>query len=205
MPGVSTEMKNTLGKSLTDLDTVTVPKIERTIKKIKDEKHKDSSEVATLATLKASIVTLKGRQTNLAVGGLDDKRYQELRTAIAKALTDGKKILNKVTAESVAKDPNAWKASVETVSGKEVDFSPYNSTFQGVLQKIVASKGGGHHGLVKLANGKEYLHWVSGSERIFGAYTGGKFKFAGYGRHGGSNSTYKVTLLEGGSTTVETS
>ena len=104
---------------------------------------------------------------------------------------------------------NEWKTKVIDKNGAEIDFSHpglNDATLQGVLKKIVQDAGKGHHGNVTMAgNHGSCLHWVSGSNRIFGTWNNGKLTLIGTGLHGGTNSTYNVNLYLGGSTTARTS
>ena len=104
---------------------------------------------------------------------------------------------------------NEWKAKVIDKNGKEVDFSQpglRDATLQGVLKKIVEDGGKGHHGSVTMAGSHgSCLHWVSGSNRIFGTWNHGKLTLIGLGLHAGTSSTYNVNLYLGGSTTARTS
>ncbi len=103
---------------------------------------------------------------------------------------------------------NEWKAKVIDKNGADVDFthpSLRDATLQGVLKKIVEDAGKGHHGNVTMAGSNgSCLHWVSGSNRIFGSWANGKLTLVGVGLHAGTNSTYNVTLYLGGSTTART-
>jgi hypothetical protein len=203
MPGVSDQMKNSIGVTLTKISTVTIPKINIAIKKVTDLTGGDSADTANLATLKEQLETLAERHKNLAVGGLDDKRYQTLRADIQKAQLAATKMLGRVQREYTSATANAWKAAVVKPNGDAVDLSHYTTTMQGVFKKIVQSHGGYDHGDVKLASGGTCKHWVSGSERIFGKWASNKFTLLGTGRHTGTdNSKYKVDLVAGGSTTA---
>jgi hypothetical protein len=206
MPGVSTEMKKSLGTTLTNLNKVTIPKLDTAAKKIDDLTGTASVDAANLTKLKATLKTLGERQENLDVGGLDDKRYQTLRADINKAQTEATKMLGRLQREYTAAGANAWKAAVRKPNGQQVDLGDYDSTLQGVLKKIVQAKGGGHHGNVTMANGTTCLHWVSGAIRIFGRYNNNQLTLIGTGRHSGKgNANYKVDLVAGGSTTAQTS
>lgn len=206
MPGVSTEMKNSLGKTLTTLTKVTVPKLDTAAKKIDDLLGTPSVDAGNLDKLKDSLKELAERQKNLAVGGTEDKRYQTLRADINKAQTEAAKMLGRLQREYTSATANAWKAAVRKPNGQPVDVSDYDSTLQGVLKKIVQAKGAGHHGNVTMANGTTCLHWVSGAIRIFGKYQNNQLVLIGTGRHSGKgNANYKVDLVAGGTTTAQTS
>ena len=113
MPGVSTEMKNSLGKTLTTLTKVTVPKLDTAAKKIDDLLGTPSVDAGNLDKLKETLKELAERQKNLAVGGTEDKRYQTLRADINKAQTDATKMLGRLQreyrafADSLRADPLA--------------------------------------------------------------------------------------------------
>lgn len=206
MPGVSDEMKKSIGKTLSDITKLTIPKLNIAIKKIDDLTGTPSVDTENLATLKTTLAKLAERHEDLAVGGLDDKRYQILRKEIQKAQLDATKMLGRIQREYTSATANAWKAAVVAPNGTAVDLSDFDSTLQGVLKKIVQAKGAGHHGNVKMANGTTCLHWVSGSIRIFGKYESNKLKLIGTGRHTGKgNSNYSVSLTAGGTTTATTS
>lgn len=206
MPGVSQNMKDSIGKTLKAVTKETIPKLDLGVKKIKEVSGSDSVEVKNLEVLKKSVDELNKRFPNLAVGGTDDKRYQQLKTEIAKAQTDANKMLNRLIAEAKQAAADGWKQNVVDKSGKVIDVSTYDSTMQGVLKKIVLSAGGGHHGAVTMGGTHgSCLHWVSGDQRIFGTFGSGKLKLLGIGRHAGTDSTYKVSLIGGGTTTAQTS
>lgn len=104
-----------------------------------------------------------------------------------------------------------WKTKIVGKTGAVINFDLYrdlnDATLQGVLKKIVEDRGAGHHGDTKLGgNNGNHLHWRSGSLRIFGTFNpNGTLTLIGIGRHtGGGNSSYKVDLLDGGSTTAQT-
>ena len=100
---------------------------------------------------------------------------------------------------------NEWKEKVVDTTGAKVDVERYDSTMKGVLKKIVQDNGGGHHGNTTLSGSHgSCLHWVSGSQRIFGKFSNGKLTLIGVGRHAGTNSTYNVELVRGGTATATT-
>jgi len=103
-----------------------------------------------------------------------------------------------------------WKAKVVDTTGRAVDFSHASlrdATLQGVIKKIVEDRGAGHHGAVTMSGSHgNCLHWVSGSNRIFGTWSPtGRLTLVGVGLHAGSDSTYNVDLLLGGTATARTS
>lgn len=101
-----------------------------------------------------------------------------------------------------------WKRKVIGTNGAPINLDNLNdSTLVGVIKKIVEDRGANHHGNTVLGgNNGSYLHWRSGSLRIFGSFNpNGTFTLVGIGRHSGKgNSGYKVNLLAGGSTTAQT-
>jgi hypothetical protein len=100
---------------------------------------------------------------------------------------------------------NEWKEKVVDQNGANVDVDRYDPTMKGVLKKIVEENGRGHHGNTTLSGRHgSCLHWVSGSQRIFGTFANGRLTLIGIGRHGSSNSTYTVELVNGGTATATT-
>jgi hypothetical protein len=216
MPGVSQNMKDSIGKTLTKVTNETMRAIESKIKKITDA-GADSVEVTgnNLEELQKKLKDLKKRHDNLEVGGGNDKggkdegdkSYQILKKEIAAAQTSADKMSKRLDDECKEAISDAWKQKVVNKSGAVIDIeSEFDKTMQGVLKKIVQAKGGGSHGKVKLKSPSiECLHWVSGSQRIFGSFDGGKLKLLGTGTHAGTDSTYNVNLTDGRKTTAETS
>ncbi len=98
-----------------------------------------------------------------------------------------------------------WKKKVIDKNSAQVDVDRYDATLQGVLKKIIQDNGRGHHGNTTLSGSHgSCLHWVSGSQRIFGTFGNGKLTLIGTGRHGSTNSTYIVSLVLGGTATATT-
>lgn len=205
MPGISTEMKEQLGKSVTTIKA-NEAKIEIAAKKFHDLAHRPPAADHDIAEFKTHVTDLDRRQKALAVGGLDDKRYQTLKEEIRVAMTvTSPKLLKRVQAETENFQVNGWMESVVDTAGHQVDLSHFDSTFKGVIKKIVLDHGANDHGGTVLTDKTACKHWVSGSERIFGNYANGHFIFIGHGRHTGSgNSTYSVTLVRGGTTDAQT-
>jgi len=198
-------MKEQLGKNIATIKA-NEAKIELAASKFHTLAHRAPTADHDITAHKAKVVDLAGRQTRLEVGGTDDKRYQILKEEIRVEMSDtGPKLLKRVQAEYEHFTEDGWMESVQTTAGHQADLSHFDSTFKGVLKKIVLDHGANDHGDTQLTDGTRCKHWVSGSERIFGNYTGGHLVFIGHGRHTGSgNSKYKVDLVRGGSTDAQT-
>ncbi len=104
-----------------------------------------------------------------------------------------------------------WKTKLRDKNGTQIDLDSRadlrDSTMQGALRKIIEDRGTGHHGDTQLGGTHgNYLHWRIGSNRIFGEYNrNGTFTLIGIGRHAGSgNSSYRIDLILGGTTTATT-
>jgi hypothetical protein len=104
---------------------------------------------------------------------------------------------------------NEWMMRVIDKNSRVIDFAAHSdlrdATLRNVLRKIVEDSGKGHHGAVTMSGSSgSCLHWVSGSVRIFGTFANNKLTLVGIGRHGGTNSTYNVSLITGGTATAHT-
>ena len=206
MPTIGQQHKDSLGQTLTTIDT-SIATMERLIAKIKLEKYRVSIDAPAVAALKLKVAALRLEHKNLVVGRTDQTVYDVLRPKIATAATDTAKLLTKVKADDAKSEPNAWRVMVTMTNGHQPNFSAYDSTFLNSLKSIVLTGGASDHGSVTLTNGTRCLHWAVGDVRIFGTVnaTTGVFTFIGDGRHTGSTNTkYKVDLAAGGSTDAST-
>lgn len=140
-------------------------------------------------------------------GGTDSD--EEMRTFLADAGKHYGLYVDHPAFQSALKQQNGWagewKSKVVDTRGMAVDVGHYDKTLQEVLKKIVEDGGRGHHGNTVLSGSHgSCLHWVSGSQRIFGSFANGKLTLVGVGRHGSTNSTYNVDLTNGGTATART-
>jgi len=204
MPGVSTEMKEQLGKNVETLKAA-IGKIDIAARTFHTLANREPTAQHEITDIKAKLTDLTRRQTNLAVGGTDDSRYNTLRDEIRDANAAAPKLEKKIEAETETFKETGWMDSIQDTAGHHVDLGHFDTTFKGVLHKIIVDHGRNDHGDTQLTDGTHCKHWVSGSERIFGNYVNGHLVFIGHGRHTGSgNSQYNVTLIRGGTTKATT-
>lgn len=204
MAALTKEQKEELGEKIEAFETQ-VGKLDRSVKKFKDLADRDPAVDDDVKEVKAALAEVTKRHSKMEVDKTDSMTYVRTLNQINTANIAAVKLVRTVDAETETFKETGWMDAIVDTGGRKVDIDDFDSTFKGVLKKIVVDKGRGDHGDTVLTDKTKCLHWVSGSQRIFGTYRNGRFTFIGHGRHTGKgNSTYEVTLIRGGKTKATT-
>lgn len=204
MAPVTAEQKTELGEKVKSFKEQ-VGKVDRAALGFHTVSNRQPGSHQEIADLKTSLADFTRRQENLEVGKTDSLSYVRVLNGINTANISAIKLEKTVKAETETFKETGWMESIQDTAGHQVDLSHFDTTFKGVLHKIIVDHGRGDHGDTVLTDKTKCKHWVSGSERLFGNYVSGHLVFIGHGRHTGSgNSSYNVTLIRGGTTKATT-
>ena len=213
MPTVSGEQVKALQKNWEPVAAalLSCTKLEQSMKDIKEARDSASAHEDAFTAL--GIDKIKGLEIKLGklkVAKTSEDDYNELRDSMRKLgpafVKNTDKLEPKIKEELKDAKENGWQQRVVNSSGVVADLNGFDKTLLNKIKQIVEDKGRGDHGDTKLGGSHgNWLHWRIGEYRIFGGMAGGKFELIGTGRHAGKgSSSYKVSLLKGGSTTAET-